>query len=55
MSRIKNPFSTYIREPKELTQLPTLVTQLQEALAIGNIAKANAIAKTLGLPSIYNG
>lgn len=54
MSRIKNPFSTYIREPKELKP-STLVTQLQEALAIGNIAKANAIAKTLGLPSIYNG
>lgn len=48
MSRIQNPFSAYIVKPKELA--PTgLIEQFKEALTSGNVERAHALARRLGI------
>lgn len=52
-NRIENPFSAFLRKPRTVT--PSLYDQYREAVRVGNIQLANAIAKTIGSPLIPSG
>lgn len=52
-NRIENPFSTYIRKPRTVNT--PLYNQYREAVRVGNVKLANAIAKSISSPLIPSG
>ena len=49
-NRIENPFSAHIRKPRTVNS--SLYEQYREAVRVGNVKLANAIANTLSIPLI---
>lgn len=49
-NRMENPLSAFLRKPREVN--PSLYELYREAIDVGDIELANAIAKTLGISLI---